>query len=217
MKKTTLLFLQRKATCAEEHPQQLEASVKLWQKKGNQPQPQRRQTRGTCHRRLQQLETERTPAFPPKTDLQAQVTDIQKLGVHQHTRRSVNPPLQCGNKKKQTDCSRNRHTHKSKPTQKEGSATKELEYLQAVQPRGGRPSILDGRSWTPTFSASPTSLENNLEPYASEIVTRKQTKICVLQLPPYNTRHATCMQTFQFRNTSLTPPFINIKFRCDVL
>ena len=74
----------------------------------------------------------------------------------------------------------------SKPTQKEGSATKELEYLQAVQPQWhinkaslrpfasatGSP-FYTGRSQSDAdFLSIANIMENKLEPYASEIVNR---------------------------------------------
>lgn len=74
----------------------------------------------------------------------------------------------------------------SKPTQKDGSATKELEYLQAVQPQWhinkaslrpfasatGSP-FYTGRSQSDAdFLSTANIMENKLEPYASEIVNR---------------------------------------------
>ena len=74
----------------------------------------------------------------------------------------------------------------SKPTQKDGSATKELEYLQAVQPQWhinkaslrpfasatGSP-FYTGRSQSDAdFLSTANIMENKLEPYASEIGNR---------------------------------------------
>ena len=114
-------------THTQAHPKQLEATVTMRQKKkANRPQPQPPHRRGTFHRRLQPLYTEKHKAscsgFLPKTDplqhhaaitMRSASTDSKtpsNYATHKHTQSSLKPPLQCGKKKRQTDRSRNRRT-----------------------------------------------------------------------------------------------------------
>ena len=74
----------------------------------------------------------------------------------------------------------------SKQTQKDGSATKELEYLQAVQPQWhfnkaslrpfasatGSPFYIGRSQSDADFLSTNNIIENKLEPYASEVVNR---------------------------------------------
>ena len=89
------------------------------------PQPHPPHRRGTFHRRLQPLYTEKhkvsCSGFLPKTEplqhhaaipMRSTSTDSKTPYnyTHKHTQSSLKPPLQCGKKKRQTDRSRTRRT-----------------------------------------------------------------------------------------------------------
>ena len=106
-------------THTQAHPKQLEATVTLRQKKTiNRPQPHPPHRRGTFHRRLQPLDTEKhkvsCSGFLPKTEplqhhaaipMRSASTDSKTpynyahTSTPKHTQSSLKPPLHCGKKK----------------------------------------------------------------------------------------------------------------------
>ena len=94
-------------------------------KKANRPQPHPSHRRGTFHRRLQPLYTEKhkvsCSGFLPKTEplqhhaaipMRSASTDSKNpITTHTQAHPKQLPPLHCGQKKRQTDRSRTRRTH----------------------------------------------------------------------------------------------------------
>ena len=177
-------------THTQAHPKQLEATViQCGKKKANRPQPQPPHRRGTFHRRLQPLYTEKhkvsCSGFLPKTYSPCNIMQPLQCGsqhqlanLHLSTHRTA-PEHQMTRVMQPFQCDLQAQIPKHPITTHTQAHPKQLEATVTMRQKKGKPTPAATAAQTRYLSSSPAATLHG------------KTQGFVLRLPPQNIAHAT--------------------------